>query len=249
MSYHSKKKKKTNIFLIKLNPVGSVGSASPLASAADRRPASYPAVRSYDDDVDVAETVGREHRDGAAGRCVDGGHGVVGVGAGAPGERAHRHVGHAGRLVDGGPVLVARAVLAAHVPVPGHGGDAVGGLDQPPEEQPVEVLAERAADQVQGDRVDARVAVAQAEADDAEHVPEDVVLLRGPRVVVEPQHEHVVGQEAHGEHEHERQHRLGHLLPGAHLPHLSLPAGQTHAAITDGNVRWPLKLVGNFFFF
>lgn len=93
------------------------------------------------------------------------------------------------------------------------------------------MLTERAADQVQRDRVDARVAVAQAEADDAEHVPEDVVLLRGPRVVVEPQHEHVVGQEAHGEHQHERQHGLGHLLPGAHLPHLSLPTGQTHTAI------------------
>lgn len=92
-------------------------------------------VRSYDDGVDVAETVGSQHRDGAAGgrSDVDGGHGMVGVGAGAPGERAHRYVGHAGRLVDGRPVLVARAVLAAHVPVPGHGGHAVGSLDEPPE--------------------------------------------------------------------------------------------------------------------
>lgn len=158
------------------------------------------------------------------------GHGGVGLG-GPFGERAHRHVTHSGRLVDGAAVLLARAVPPAHVPVLGLGRRALR-LHEPPEQLSVEVLAERAADQVERDRVDARVAVAQAEADDAQHVPERVVLLLGPRVVVEPQHEHVVGQEAHGEHQHERQHRLGHLLPGTHLTHLALRARNTNT----GNV-------------
>lgn len=150
------------------------------------------------------------------------GRGRVGL-RGPFGERAHRHVGYGRRLVDGDAVLLARAVLPAHVPVLGLGRHALR-LHEPPEQLPVEVLAERAANQVQRDRVDARVAVAQAEAHDAQHVPESVVLLLGPGVVVEPQHEHVVGQEAHGEHEHEGQHRFGHFLPGAHLTHLSLRA-------------------------
>lgn len=57
----------------------------------------------------------------------------------------------------------------------------------------VEVLAERLADEVQGDGVDAGVDVAEAEADDAEGVPEVVVVIVGVRVEVEPQHEYVVG--------------------------------------------------------
>lgn len=75
----------------------------------------------------------------------------------------------------------------------------LGGRDRrrrarvPPEQVPVEVLAESAADQVQGDWVDARVDEAQTEPDDPQDVPERVVLLRGPGIVVEPQHEHVMG--------------------------------------------------------
>lgn len=138
-------------------------------------------------------------------------------------ERAHVYVGHGGGFVDGDDaVFVAGAVLAAHMAVPGLGGRAARRLDKPPEQLPVKVFAKRAADQIQSDRVDARVAVAQAKADDAQHVPEYVVLLRRPRVVVEPQHENVVGQKAHREHQHERQYGLGHLFARPHLTHLAL---------------------------
>lgn len=106
-------------------------------------------------------------------------------------ERAHLHVAHGGRLkVD--PILVPGAVLPAHVTLPVLEHRATRWLHEPREQMPVEVFPERAADQVQRDRVDARVAVAQAETDDAQHVPEDVVLVLGPRVVVEPQHKHMI---------------------------------------------------------
>jgi len=63
----------------------------------------------------------------------------------------------------------------------------------------IEVLAERAADEVQSDRVDARVEKAETEADDPERVPEVVVLVHRLGIQVEPQHEHVVRQEANEE--------------------------------------------------
>jgi len=53
------------------------------------------------------------------------------------------------------------------------------GLDEPPEQLPVEVLTERAADQIKCNGVDARVAVAQAETGDAQYVPEYVVIVLG----------------------------------------------------------------------
>lgn len=173
------------------------------------------------------ESAAPEHRGGGArGVRGDGGSGGNGGGvrvSGAPGERAHLYVGHGGGLNDGAsPVLLAGAVLPADVPVARHGVGATRRLYQPPEQQPVEVLPERAADQIQCNWVDARVAVAQTEADDAQHQPEVVELLPGLRVVVEPQHEHVVGQEAHGKYQHERKHRFRHLFPGPHLTHLPL---------------------------
>lgn len=84
------------------------------------------------------------------------------------------------------------------------------------------MVAERAADQVQGDRIHTRVRETQTEPDDAQHVPESVVLVRGPRIVVKPQHEHVMGQETHGERQRESQHGFGHLFPRLHLTDLSL---------------------------
>lgn len=150
------------------------------------------------------------------------------------GERAHLHVAYGRRIVDGDPVHLPGAVLPAHVPVLGLGDRATLRLDDPPEQLPVEVLAERAADQVERDGIDARVAVAQAEADDAQHVPEQVVLVLGLGVQVEPQVEHVIGQEAHGEHQHERHHGLGHFLPGPDLTHLSLQRDRIETNISVG---------------
>lgn len=98
----------------------------------------------------------------------------------------------------------------------------VGGRAAAAEQVALEVLAEGAADAVERDRVDARVGERQAETDDAEVVPETVVVVRRRRVVVEPQHEHVLRQKAHGEHHHERQHRLGHLLAGLRLTRLRM---------------------------
>lgn len=138
------------------------------------------------DGVGVVERGADEHRGGGRGGGVVGVHGPLG-------ERAHLHVGHGGRVVDGDPVLLPRAVFAAHVPVLGLGDHTAWCLDQPPEQLPVEVLAERAADQVQSDGVDARVAVAQTESDDAQNVPECVVVVLRPWVQVEPQHERVIG--------------------------------------------------------
>lgn len=101
---------------------------------------------------------------------------------GPPGERAQLHVGYGGGIVVDGSVLFPGAVLSAHVAVLGLGDLAARWLDEPPEQLPVEVFAERTAYQVEGDGVDARVAVAQAKAGDTQHVPEYVVLVLGPGV-------------------------------------------------------------------
>lgn len=85
------------------------------------------------------------------------------------------------------------------------------------EEVAVEVLAEGAADEVQSDRVDARVEEAEAEADDPERVPEFVVLFHRLRIQMEPHHEHVVRQEADEEDDDEGEHHFSNLLPGLHL--------------------------------
>jgi len=138
------------------------------------------------------------------------------------GERAHLHVAYGGRIVDGDSVLLSGAVLPAHVSVLGLGDRAALRLDDPPEQLPVKVFAERATDQVERDGIDARVAVAQTEAGDTQHMPEYIVIVLRLRVQVKPQHKHVIGQEANSEHQHERQHGLGHFLPGSDLPHLSL---------------------------
>jgi len=83
------------------------------------------------------------------------------------GERAHLYVAYGGRIVDGDPIHLPGAVLPAHVAVLGLGDRATLRLYDPPEQLPVEVFAKRATDQVESDGIDARVAVAQAEADDA----------------------------------------------------------------------------------
>jgi len=129
--------------------------------------------------VGVVEPGTDEHRGGSRGS------GVVRV-RGPPGKRAQLHVGYGGRIVVDGPVLLSGAVFPAHVAVLGLGDLSTRCLDEPPEQLPVEVLAESAADQIEGDGVDARVAIAQAEAGDAQHVPEYVVFILGPGVQVEP---------------------------------------------------------------
>ena len=59
-------------------------------------------------------------------------------------------------------------------------------LAQTTEQVAVEVLPERFADEVQRDRVHARVYVTQAETDDAECMPEIVVVVVRVGVEVEP---------------------------------------------------------------
>jgi hypothetical protein len=63
----------------------------------------------------------------------------------------------------------------------------------------VEVLAEGSADEVKSDGVDAGVEEAHAEANNAQGMPEVVVLHHGIWIQVEPHHEHVVWQEANDE--------------------------------------------------
>lgn len=81
-------------------------------------------------------------------------------------ERARLNVGYCRRLVNGDPVLFPGAVLPVHVAV--FQLDRLARrLDQPPEQLSVKVFAERAADHVKRNGIDARVAVAQTEPDDA----------------------------------------------------------------------------------
>lgn len=138
----------------------------------------------------------REHRGG-------GGGGGVHVIGGALGECAHLNIGHSCRFVYGAPVLFSCTDFPTSVTVP-HNGRGTRCLNEPPEQLPVKVLAERAAEQVQRDGVDARVAIQQAEPDDPEHVPVCVVFVPGCGIIVKPHQEYVIGQEAHGEHQHER---------------------------------------------
>lgn len=152
----------------------------------------------------------------AAGHLV-----VVGPGGRMPSGLDQRHV-----TGDNGVVApVRRAVDVREVHVLQDGGldgHLAGPGERTAAEQiPVEVFAEHAADEVQGHGVHARVDEAQAEADDAERVPVVVVHVPGVRVKVEPHHEHVVRQEAHHEYDDERQHHLGHLLPGPDLARLT----------------------------
>jgi len=101
---------------------------------------------------------------------------------GPPGKSAQLHIGYGGGIVVDGSVLLSGAVLSAHVAVLGLGDLTAWWFDEPPEQLSVEVFAERTADQIEGDGVDARIAVAQAEAGDTQHVPEYIVLVLGPGV-------------------------------------------------------------------
>jgi len=101
------------------------------------------------------------------------------------------------------------------------GGRAGPGERAAAEQVPVEVFAEYATDEIQRHWVDAGVDEAQAEADDAERVPVVVVIVTRARAEVKPHHEHVVRQEANHEYDDERQHHLGHLLPGSDLARLA----------------------------
>lgn len=110
-----------------------------------------------------------------------------------------RHLQRGGLGDPGVPADHGTAPATTTAALPNDEQVGLGGRDcrrtgvAPPEQVSVEVFAKRAADQIQGDRVDARVDERQAEPDDAEHVPERVVLVRGLGIVVEPQHEHVMG--------------------------------------------------------
>lgn len=122
----------------------------------------------------------------AASRRPDGRGAACGFGRHRVQERQRRGLGD----LRVAPAQRAGAVVSdqKHVGVGGRGGRPQR-RRAPPEQVLVEVFAEGAADQVQGDRVDARVGEAQAEPDDAQNVPECVVFFCGPRVVVEPKHE------------------------------------------------------------
>lgn len=85
---------------------------------------------------------------------------------------------------------------------------------------PVEVLAERAAYAVECDWIDAAVHEGQTKAEDAKVVPERVVILLSARVKVEPEHEHVLREEAYSEHSHKCHHHFRHLLTGLYLLYL-----------------------------
>lgn len=76
-----------------------------------------------------------------------------------------------------------------------------------------------ARDAVEGDGVNTRIAEAETEAHDPYDVPEyvEVGLCCAFILQMEPQHEDVRGEEAHGEHDDEAEHDLSHLLPGPQL--------------------------------
>ena len=82
------------------------------------------------------------------------------------------------------------------------------------EEVPIVVMAEPTAEDVQSERVDARVDEGQTEADDLEDVPEHVVET-GVEVV--PQQVRMPRKPARDKDGDERQHDLGHLLACLHL--------------------------------
>lgn len=72
-------------------------------------------------------------------------------------------------------------------------------------------LAKCPADEVKGNGINAAVDEAQTEANDPESVPEVVEVLLGRRREMEPQHEHVVRQEANEEDNYEGDHHLSDL--------------------------------------
>lgn len=73
-------------------------------------------------------------------------------------------------------------------------------------------LAKCPADKVKGNGINAAVDEAQTEANDPEGVPEVVEVLLRRRREMEPQHEHVVRQEANEEDNYEGDHHLSDLL-------------------------------------
>ena len=99
-----------------------------------------------------------------------------------------------------------------------HGGGGLHPRVQNPleaaEQVAVVVLAELRAEEVEGERVDARVDVGQAEAQDLEVVPELVVV---GVVEVVPEEVDVARQPAQDEDEDEAEDNAGHLLPGGDL--------------------------------
>lgn len=100
-------------------------------------------------------------------------------------------------------------------------------LVTPAEQVAVEVLPEGLADAVESDGVDAGVDEAQTEADDPVAVPEGIEVVLSRRVEVEPEHEGVVGQEAHDEDDDKGEHHFGDFFTSANL------------------IRLPLKLAGH----
>ena len=123
--------------------------------------------------------------------CLRGQHGHCSAGA------SHG----AGVLVHGGILLFALAslrLLAAAAT----------------EQVPVIVATEMLAEEIQRQRVDARVDKGQAEPDDLEDVPEEVVQA-GVEVI--PHDVDVTRQPANDKDANERQYNLGDLLPRVHL--------------------------------
>ena len=96
---------------------------------------------------------------------------------------------------------------------------------------PVEVSSEGVAHAVQGNGIDAAVSESQTEAENPEVMPESVVVPLSGGVDVKPQHEHVLGEEAHRENDHERHHHFRHLFPRFHLFHLRIKSRPKYLSV------------------
>ena len=86
----------------------------------------------------------------------------------------------------------------------------------------MKVFSEGSRNPVKSDGIYAGVDKRQAKTDDTKEMPKFVVILLSFRVVVEPQHEHVVRQETDSEHDDKRKHSFRHFLTCSYLPHLPL---------------------------
>lgn len=89
---------------------------------------------------------------------------------------------------------------------------------------PVKVFSESTAHAVESDGVDAAVGESEAEAQNTEVMPEGIVILLRSWMDVKPQHENVLWEKTHGEHNDKGHHHLSYLFTGLYLLYLECVA-------------------------
>lgn len=109
--------------------------------------------------------------------------------------------------------------------VSGYTADGAGGGDSmfaTDEQMPIEISAEDHADEIERDRIDARIDETQTEGQYSERTPHLVIIVLRRRMKMKPQHENVMRQKTYHEHDDEAQYHFGDFFSSFYLTRLTL---------------------------